>query len=110
MLLVIESMDLVFAVDSIPAVLTVTHDPFLVYTSNAFAILGLRALYFVVAEIARYFSYLRQGAIAILAFIGVKMLISDVVDVPTVVSLAVVAGVLAGSIALSAAARTRTAR
>ncbi|MEX0785110.1 MAG: TerC/Alx family metal homeostasis membrane protein [Dehalococcoidia bacterium] len=100
-LIVVETTDLFFALDSIPAILAVTDDTFILYTSNAFAILGLRALYFVLAGAAGHLRYLRQGAVAILAFVGVKLLISDVVELPVVVPLAVVAGILAGSIGLS---------
>jgi tellurite resistance protein TerC len=90
-LLVVETSDVIFAVDSIPAVLAITYDPFIVYTSNVFAILGLRALYFAVAGIVELFHYLRYGLSFILAFVGVKMLISKVYHVPTKVALAVIA-------------------
>lgn len=93
-LLMIESTDLIFAMDSIPAIFAVTRDPFLVFTSNAFAILGLRALYFALAGVMGYFLYLRQGLVAILAFVGAKMVLSDVYHVPTLASLGVIAGVL----------------
>ena len=90
-LVVVESTDLVFAVDSIPAVLAVTNDPFIVYTSNVFAILGLRALYFVFAEIGNKLHYLKLGLGAILTFVGVKMLIVDWYKIPIAVSLSVIA-------------------
>ena len=100
-LLVIESTDLVFAVDSIPAIFAVTQDPFIVYTSNVFAILGLRALYFLLADVMDKFQYLKFGLSAVLVFIGVKMVIVDFYKIPTTVSLAVVAGILTISILAS---------
>src|SRR5690606_27249479 len=78
----IEGTDLIFAVDSIPAILAISNDPFIVYTSNVFAILGLRSLYFAVAAIEQYFQYLKYGLAAILVFVGVKMCLADVVKVP----------------------------
>ncbi|HUF52430.1 MAG TPA: TerC family protein [Dehalococcoidia bacterium] len=100
-LLMVESTDLVFAIDSIPAIFAVTRDPFIVFTSNAFAILGLRALYFALAGVMVYFTYLRQGLVVILAFVGAKMVLSDVYHVPTLASLAVVVGVLAIAVGAS---------
>jgi len=100
-LAVIESTDVVFAVDSVPAVLAITTDPFIVFTSNIFAILGLRSLYFVLAGVMPMFRYLRYGLAVILAFVGAKMILSDVAPVPTPVALGVVALALLGSIALS---------
>lgn len=100
-LLVIETTDIVFALDSIPAIFAITRDPFIVYTSNAFAILGLRALYFVLADVVGRFAYLRQGLVAILAFVGVKMMVSEAYEVPTAVSLAVIVTILGASIVLS---------
>ena len=100
-LLVVESTDLVFAVDSIPAIFAVTQDPFIVYTSNVFAILGLRALYFLLANVMDQFQYLKFGLSAVLVFIGAKMVIVDFYKIPTGVSLAVVAGILAISILAS---------
>jgi tellurite resistance protein TerC len=97
-LLVVETTDLIFAVDSIPAVLAITRDPFIVYSSNAFAILGLRALYFALAGIMTAFHHLHYGLSAILVFIGAKMMASDIVEVPTLASLAVVVALLAVSI------------
>jgi tellurite resistance protein TerC len=94
-LLVVESTDLVFALDSIPAIFAITDDPFIVYTSNVFAILGLRALYFALAGIMDRFRYLKVGLSATLVFVGVKMLLSDVAKIPVSVSLGVVIGVLA---------------
>lgn len=100
-LLVVESTDVLFAVDSIPAVLAITTDPFIVYTSNVFAILGLRALYFALAGIMPMFYYLNYGLSVILTFVGVKMLISDYYKVSTVVSLGTVAGILVAAVILS---------
>lgn len=93
-LVIIEFTDLLFALDSIPAVLAITTDPFIVITSNVFAILGLRSLYFLLAGVMEKFHYLKPGLIAILMFIGVKMMISKIIDIPTVVSLSVVMGIL----------------
>jgi tellurite resistance protein TerC len=109
-LVVIETTDLVFALDSIPAVLAITRDPFLVYTSNIFALLGLRSLYFLLAGVVDRFRYIRPGLAAILVFIGVKMLLSDVVEIPVWVSLAVIAGALAIAITMSLVLPPRRAR
>jgi tellurite resistance protein TerC len=100
-LLVVETTDVIFAVDSIPAILAITQDPFIVYTSNVFAILGLRALYFALAGIIQLFHYLHYGLASILVFVGTKMLISDLYKVPIGVSLGVVAGLLLLSVAAS---------
>ncbi len=100
-LVVVESTDIIFAVDSIPAILAITTDPFIVYTSNVFAILGLRALYFALAGVMPMFYYLNYGLSAILAFVGTKMLISDYYEVPIMVSLGVVAAILITSVSLS---------
>lgn len=100
-LLVVESTDLVFAVDSIPAIFAVTRDPFIVYTSNVFAILGLRALYFLLANVMDKFQYLKVGLSAVLVFIGVKMVIDGFYHIPIGVSLGVVAGILTISILAS---------
>ncbi len=89
-LILIETMDIVFAVDSIPAIFAVTTDPFLVFTSNAFAILGLRSLYFLLADLMHRFIYLKAGLSAILVFVGAKMLLLDVVKIPIALSLAVI--------------------
>ncbi|MEO1054015.1 MAG: TerC family protein [Bacteroidota bacterium] len=86
--LLIEVTDLVFAVDSIPAILAISDDAFIVYTSNVFAILGLRSLYFAVAAIDRYFAYLKYGLSAILIFVGIKMCLVDVFKIPIEISLA----------------------
>ena len=100
-LLVIETTDLVFAMDSVPAILAITRDPFIVWTSNVFAILGLRALFFMVAGMLRHFRYLNIGLALVLCFVGFKMLISDLLHVPTAVSLGAVAGILAVTILAS---------
>ena len=100
-LLVIDTTDLIFAVDSIPAVFAVTRDPFLVYTSNIFAILGLRSLYFVFAGIMEKFYYLKLGLSVILTFVGVKMVLADVFSLPTALSLVVIAVVLTIAIVAS---------
>jgi tellurite resistance protein TerC len=100
-LMAIETTDLVFALDSIPAVFGVTRDVFVVFTSNAFAVLGLRALYFLLAGSMDRFRYLKQGLAALLVFIGVKMLASAFVHVPVTVSLAVIAVVVGGAVAAS---------
>lgn len=100
-LVLVETTDVLFAVDSIPAVLGVTREPFIVYTSNVFAILGLRSLFFVLAGMIEAFHLLHYGLSVILIFIGLKMLASNYVQVPTVIALAAVVGVLVISIALS---------
>jgi tellurite resistance protein TerC len=100
-LLVVESTDLVFAVDSIPAIFAVTQDPFIVYTSNVCAILGLRALYFLLADVMDKFEYLKYGLAAVLTFVGIKMVIVDFYKIPVGVSLGVVAGILTISILAS---------
>jgi tellurite resistance protein TerC len=109
-LLVIDVMDLVFAVDSIPAVFAITTDTFIVYTSNICAILGLRSLYFLLANLMNRFIYLRQGLAIILAFVGIKMILSRYFPIPNFVSLLVVVAVLAVTISMSArATRNQTA-
>jgi tellurite resistance protein TerC len=100
-LLVVESSDVIFAVDSIPAVLAVTRDPFIVYTSNVFAIMGLRSLYYLLANVMEMFVYLKLGISFILAFVGAKMLLADVYPIPIYFSLGVIIGVLAISIVTS---------
>lgn len=100
-LIVIETTDLIFAVDSIPAVLAITRDPFIVFTSNVFAILGLRSLYFALAGMMELFHFLHYGLAVILSFIGVKMLLSNYYELPTHVALTVVGVVLAGSVLAS---------
>jgi tellurite resistance protein TerC len=100
-LVLIELTDLVFAVDSIPAVFAVTTDPFIVWTSNVFAILGLRALYFALASIIHRFHYLKYGLSLVLVVIGTKMLLIDIYKVPTAVALAITAVLIGGSILIS---------
>ena len=93
-LLVVESSDVIFAMDSIPAILAVTRDPFIVYTSNIFAIMGLRSLYYLLANVMEMFVYLKAGISFILAFVGVKMLIADYYPIPIHISLMVIVFVL----------------
>lgn len=109
-LLVIESTDLIFAVDSVPAIFAVSEDPFIVYTSNVFAILGLRSLYFLLAGVMDIFIYLRYGLGVVLGFVGVKMLLADIYKIPIGLSLAAVAGILAISIIASLLVRSRGTR
>jgi tellurite resistance protein TerC len=101
-LLVIESSDLIFAVDSIPAILAISKDRFIVYTSNIFAILGLRSLYFTISGIMGYFRYLKTGLALILTFVGCKMIVSYLhIEIPVVISLAVIVTILLISIIAS---------
>jgi tellurite resistance protein TerC len=100
-LIVIDVMDLVFAVDSIPAVFAITRDPFIIYTSNICAILGLRSLYFLVAKMITRFIYLKSGLAIVLAFVGAKMMLRDVFEIPTLLSLGLVIGVLGTTIIIS---------
>jgi tellurite resistance protein TerC len=102
-LVVIEATDVVFAVDSIPAVFGVTSDVFIVYTSNIFAVLGLRALLFLVASVVRRFKYLRPALALVLAFVGAKMLLADRFRIPNWVSLVVIAGLIGGAALISLA-------
>ncbi|MGA9120469.1 MAG: TerC family protein [Bacteroidota bacterium] len=102
-LLVIETTDVVFAADSIPAILAITVDPFIVYTSNVFAILGLRALFLALAGVMKSFHYLHYGLSTILVFIGIKMILGDIYRIPTVIALGVVAGILVVSVIASLA-------
>jgi tellurite resistance protein TerC len=102
-LVLVEFTDLVFAVDSIPAIFAVTSDPFIVFTSNIFAILGLRAMYFLLADMAARFHLLKYGLAFILMFIGVKMLLLDVYKIPVGIALGIVAVILVGSIVASMA-------
>ena len=99
--LIIEGTDLIFAVDSIPAILAISDDPFIVYTSNVFAILGLRSLYFALAGLENYFRYLKYGLAAILVFVGTKMCIMDFFKIPVWISLIVIVVILGGSILAS---------
>ena len=100
-LIVVETTDIIFAVDSIPAILAITLDPFIVYTSNVLAILGLRALYFALAGIMELFHHLHYGLSAVLVFVGVKMLLSDLYKIPVSIALSVVAGILLISVVTS---------
>lgn len=105
--LVVEWSDLVFAIDSIPAIFAITRDPFIVYSSNVFAILGLRALYFVLAGAIDQFIYLKPAVATILVFVGLKMVGSAWLHVPTIISLAVILGLLTGGVLASVAASRR---
>ena len=100
-LIVIDVMDLVFAVDSIPAVFAITQDPFIVYTSNICAILGLRSLYFVVARLMDRFVYLRTGLAFVLGFVGLKMIVAKYFSVPTLISLGIIVLILAITVVIS---------
>jgi tellurite resistance protein TerC len=104
--ILIEATDLIFAVDSIPAILAVSDDSFIVYTSNVFAILGLRSLYFALAGIEKYFKYLKYGLSAILIFVGVKMCITDFYKIPTDLSLIIIVFVLVISMLASMASKS----
>lgn len=100
-LIVIETTDIMFAIDSVPAILAITTDPFIVYTSNVFAILGLRSLYFALAHLMGMFHYLNYGLAVLLVFIGAKMLLSDIIHIPITVALAVIVLVLGSAIVAS---------
>ena len=100
-LMLVEAVDLIFAVDSVPAIFAITQDPFIVYTSNIFAILGLRALYFLLDGLLERFIYIKPALALVLAFVGVKMLLLDVVKIPITVSLPVVLVLVGGGIVLS---------
>ncbi|MBL0057538.1 MAG: TerC family protein [Elusimicrobia bacterium] len=106
-LVVVEFSDLVFALDSIPAIFSITTDTFLVYTSNVFAILGLRALYFLVNGLVQIFAYLKYGVAVILGFVGIKMLVNEWFHISTAASMGVVLGVLVLSVLLSVLRRPR---
>jgi tellurite resistance protein TerC len=108
-LVVVETTDVIFALDSIPAVFAVTGDLFLVYTSNVFAMLGLRSLYFLLAGVVERFRFLRAGLATILAFVGGKLMLTGVVEIPTWVSLAVIAAALSLSVMASVAIPRRVA-
>jgi tellurite resistance protein TerC len=109
-LVAVEFTDLVFAVDSIPAIFAITDDAFIVYTSNIFAILGLRSLYFALSGVIGRFAYLKTGLAVVLIFVGAKMLASDWYKMPPLVSLAVILSVLTGSIVISLVLTRRKAR
>lgn len=100
-LLMIETTDLLFAVDSIPAIFAVTRDPFIVYSSNIFAILGLRSLFFILARMLDRFEYLKPGVAAILFFVGLKMIAGEWVHIPIGISLAIILTMLGGAVLLS---------
>ena len=100
-LLVVETTDLAFAVDSVPAVLSITTDPFIVFTSNMLAVLGLRALFFLLAGVIRKVRHLKTGLTVVLVFVGVKMLLSDSYEIPTVASLAAILGILGTTVLIS---------
>ena len=100
-MLLIESSDIVFAVDSIPAIIAITKDTFIIISSNIFAILGLRALYFALAGLIDLFVYLKYGVSVVLFYVGIKMLVSDFYKIPTEVSLFIIVFVLGSSILLS---------
>jgi tellurite resistance protein TerC len=100
-LVVIESSDIMFAIDSVPAILAITTDPFIVFTSNAFAIMGLRSLYFLLAGLIDRFEYLKYGLAALLAFAGLKMLTSDIFHLDVWLSLGIIVGILGISILVS---------
>lgn len=104
---VIEATDLVFAVDSIPAILSISDDAFIVYTSNVFAILGLRSLYFVLSGVEKYFTYLKYGLAVILIFVGLKMCLSDIFKIPVEISLAFIITTLALSVLASLALQSQ---
>jgi len=106
-LLVVESTDVLFAIDSIPAIFAVTQDPFIVFTSNVFAILGLRALYFVLASVMDRFRYLKLSLVLLLAYVGVKMLLAHHYPIPTVTSLAIIGGILGAGVLASVLAGRR---
>ncbi len=109
-LVLVEITDVIFAVDSIPAILAITADPFIVFTSNVFAILGLRSLYFLLAGVVDKFRYLKLGLAGVLGFVGVKMLAVEVYKIPATWSLAVIATILATAIVASWRANLREAR
>ena len=109
-LVVVETTDVIFAVDSIPAIFAITLDPFIVYTSNVFAILGLRALFFLLAGVMEMFHYLRVGLSFVLCFVGAKMLVADFYKIPIGMSLGVVAGILLLSILASVFKQRREER
>ncbi len=100
-MITIEISDVIFAVDSIPAIFAISKDPIILYTSNIFAILGLRSMYFLLASVINYFSKLKEGIAIILIFIGTKMLVADFFHIPAIVSLLIIAFVLAVSIITS---------
>ncbi len=109
-LILIETTDVIFALDSIPAVLAITREPYIVYTSNVFAMLGLRSLYFVLADVVQRFRYLRTGLAVILCFVAAKMLLSGAIDISVAISLGVIVAIVLVSLAASWAFPSDTAR
>ncbi len=109
-LIAIETTDIIFAIDSIPAIFGITHDPYIIYTSNIFALLGLRALYFVLANIIEMFKYLKYGVTLVLIFIGIKMMIEYWVHFSTYLSLGIIALLLGGSIIISLVSNKRESK
>lgn len=109
-LIVVETTDVIFAVDSIPAIFAITTDPFIVYTSNVFAILGLRALYFMLAGVMELFVYLKVGLSFVLVFVGVKMIMVDIYKIPIGASLGVIGGILLLSVLASLVSQRRAAQ
>ena len=107
-LLLIESSDLIFAIDSVPAVLSITQDPFIAYTSNAFAILGLRALYFFLVGFLPKFVYFKKGVIALLIFVGMKMVSDKFFHIPIIFSLAIIMFILMLAVILSILKQRKT--
>jgi tellurite resistance protein TerC len=106
-LLIIESSDVIFAVDSIPAILAITQDSFIVYTSNIFAILGLRSLYFAISGMMEYFRFLKIGLAFVLSFVGLKMCISSLIEIPILYSLLTILGILLISVVASVAIKKK---
>ena len=104
-LIVVETTDFVFALDSVPAALSISRDPFIIYTSNVFAMLGLRSLYFVLADFLKRLRYLRPGLAGILAFVGAKMLLGSVIEIPAWASLTVIVAILGVAVLFSLARR-----
>lgn len=109
-LLIVESTDVLFAVDSIPAIFAVTTDPFIVFTSNVFAILGLRSLYFALAAMIDQFRYLKLSLVVVLAYVGMKMILSHHYPIPTGLSLGIIAGILCAGVAASLLANRKEAQ
>ncbi|MCE3230380.1 MAG: Integral rane protein TerC [Alphaproteobacteria bacterium] len=109
-LVLIEGSDILFAVDSIPAIFAITLDPFIVYTSNVFAILGLRSLYFLLADAVERFAYLKSGVALVLCFVGLKMVMMDIYKIPTGWSLFIILMILGGSVFLSYGGRSQGCR
>jgi len=106
-LMLIESSDIVFAIDSIPAIIAITKDTFIIISSNIFAILGLRALYFALSGVVDLFIYLKYGVALILFYVGIKMVIADLYAIPTIISLCIIIFTLAFSVILSLLQRRR---